>query len=290
MKSLFRSVQRLFRHRKVASYGEGCRQRMTGLGLELLEDRTLLSPFTIITHGYQLDSRDPPGWAHAMRAALQDRSNGVAGNEVVVDWAAESRSWMRGWAEATGDELFARIMWEAQRRDAPFDLHYIGHSRGTVVNSEANERLAYYETVLPPVDHAIDRVQFTMLDAHPANNTVGASGLFVLTFIQQLFEKHVQDPNPEIWHNVEWADAYFQRTNTLLGLNPHGLDFRPSVFSQDFTGEFHHTDFGNWYANTIANKMSSQGYYYSLAGDGWEERPEPRDITGQTPSGPPRLS
>ena len=70
-----------------------------------------------------------------MQQAL--RARGVV-DAVIMDWSAVS-----------GHELCARILWQAQQRNTPFDLHFIGHSRGTVVNSVAGECLAYYEDTIP---------------------------------------------------------------------------------------------------------------------------------------------
>jgi uncharacterized delta-60 repeat protein len=292
-------------------------------GLSSLDTATInvspQPPFTVITHGFQLRGEsDPlPSWTLNMRAAIEAR--GVEEYEsVVVDWQAESNNASPGWPEDVGDELFARIMWQLQHDvqddTLPIDIHFVGHSRGTVVNSEANERLAYYEAAFPAIGYAIDEVQVTMLDAHPANNTAGASvnsGLrpsiqAALLAADTLFEFAAQDPDPEVWSNVTWADAYFQHSLALaclisrggpgldFFLNLHGLDFRPELYSLDLTqglvpGGLCHGDFGDWYTETIADASLEQGYYHSLAQPGWPLRPSPQTVSGVIPSPPIRI-
>jgi len=265
-------------------------------------------PFTVITHGFSPlgGLAGLPAWTLKVRDEIESR-RGDEAESVVVDWLAESNNASPGWTEAAGDETFARIMWQLQRgtpQDSPpIDVHFIGHSRGTVVNSEANERLAYYEAAFPAIGEAVDEVQVTMLDAHPANNTAGASGTPGSLLLDALFEFATQDPGPVIWNNVTWADAYFQRSNfltclgfeTLIGLNLHGLDFDPNVFSKELTHQLPgddglcHGDFGDWYKATITGTIPNQGYFHSLAEAGWDQRPDPQSPVGTAPSAPLRV-
>lgn len=194
------------------------------------------APLTIITHGLVLPvpfiDSEPPSWTHSVRESLADRGL----DSVVFDWANESNNPSPGWAEAAGDELFARIMWDLQLHTdvAPQNLHFIGHSRGTVVNSEANRRLAHYQRAFEAIGAAVGDVQFTMLDPHPANNQPGLSVNFpllglpkglALLAIERAFEAAASDADPEIWSNVTWADSYFQRTPAVLVQPPTSSDF-----------------------------------------------------------------
>jgi hypothetical protein len=84
---------------------------------------------------------------------------------LIFDWAIESGGFFkndyryRGWSEAAGDALLAALVRLTGNVTALDDYawHFIGHSRGAVVNSETIERLAAYGV-------AVD--QMTMLDPH----------------------------------------------------------------------------------------------------------------------------
>lgn len=81
---------------------------------------------------------------------------------LLFDWAPESNEPSAGWGEAAGDALFSMIVGLGIVQPEPGPpiakpLHMIGHSFGTVVTSEAVERLAEFQV---PVD------QVTYLDPH----------------------------------------------------------------------------------------------------------------------------
>ena len=131
-------------HRNVRSSSNAFLQTPTlACQPELLEDRTLLSGVTVITHGFLLGS-SAPGWAIEMGEAILDRADGGLtsrktgsilvhnpddGNwivptqndwtnsdsqddEVVLvyNWASESNDSEDGWLEAAADNLFASLM------------------------------------------------------------------------------------------------------------------------------------------------------------------------------------
>ena len=92
---------------------------------------------------------------------------------LVFDWAEESDSadtgGTQGFAEAAADALYAALRdpWLTGNFEG-FDLlasevHFVGHSRGTVVNSDCVERLA-------AAGIAVDQV--TTLDPHPVDGTL----------------------------------------------------------------------------------------------------------------------
>jgi len=90
--------------------------------------------------------------------------------EVVVlfDWASESNEESAGWGEAAGDALFSTIVQlglvdPSQGQDSGIPLHFIGHSFGCAVTSEAVERLARFSV---PVD------QVTYLDPHDFDQAI----------------------------------------------------------------------------------------------------------------------
>ncbi len=82
-------------------------------------------------------------------------SVGKSGQVVLLfDWNYTSNELSRGWTEAAGDALFNMLVGlhliDPLNPASNPPLHFIGHSFGCAVTSEAVERLAYYHV---PVDH-----------------------------------------------------------------------------------------------------------------------------------------
>lgn len=158
-------------------------------GTFLVEPKQLGTPFnnvTIITHGFQFDL-DPGATAHGrwmetLGQVIADASGGgsvlmynkaagtwegpdpIPGQGVVLvsDWVSESDISDSGFAEAAADAIFASLVRLDQRLDGDIfasQLHFIGHSRGTVVNSEIIQRLG---THFPGVRN----IHMTTLDPH----------------------------------------------------------------------------------------------------------------------------
>jgi hypothetical protein len=137
-----------------------------------------------------------------------------AGQQVLLfDWSAASSVQVSGLAEAAADELFAALaafQIDGQpilQLQPPFPravrpLHFIGHSRGTVVVSETVQRLGRYNI---PVSYV------TYLDVHDFGQPgIPSDALF-------------HDPAVQVWHNVAYADAAFQRNGPALPcVNPSG--------------------------------------------------------------------
>jgi hypothetical protein len=95
---------------------------------------------------------------------------------IVFDWMEESNLlFQEGHTEAAGDALSALLIDLAGHHPWLLEhLHFIGHSRGAVVNSEAIQRLLFYadRRLLPPGISVDDRIHMTTLDAHPAGHWV----------------------------------------------------------------------------------------------------------------------
>ncbi len=138
---------------------------------------------------------------------------------LVFDWAQESDLNMggaEGYAEAAADVLYAAL------RDPKFpagfegvtplafDLHLIGHSRGTVVHSEVAERLGVAGF---PVEH------LTTLDPHPVNGTLSDEQC---TGINEKLD--LGDSVPQVWTNVGFADNYFREDGNAPAC-VHAADF-----------------------------------------------------------------
>lgn len=230
---------------------------------------------TIISHGFANGSKG--AWAEAMATAILVRAggdgavyrytgesgvltrdldgggNGSSANVVIVfNWAEDSGFIDEGpdwnYAQAAGDAMQAMLRDAAYAEPGvgPSDLiagrtvHFIGHSRGAIVNSEAIRRLAIAGL---PVD------QMTSLDAHPVNGTLDAR-----------YDLDWGDPVPVRWSNVVWADNYWRADGGGIF---NGLDFDGIPIANTFDVQlsesvlnccaysFAHSDVHLWYFGTI---------------------------------------
>ncbi|MEX1998030.1 MAG: DUF4214 domain-containing protein [Candidatus Andersenbacteria bacterium] len=194
--------------------------RFRRLDFELLEKRQLLS-LTVLTHGFQLLG-DFPTWVYDMAEAIESRlpsserctrlqieearyqpgdSPDATGcnHYLLVDWAersAEGGSAARQEAEAA---LLSRLAARLEEADEPLDVHFIGHSRGTVVNSEVVRGLLLLHAT-PRFRDKIGFVHVTMLD--PVTLSSSNDPLPFSTF--------------DTSQIVDWADNYYQTTGESL--------------------------------------------------------------------------
>jgi hypothetical protein len=187
-----------------------------------------------------------------------------------------------GYAEAAGDALYAAL------RDpilpgalSGHDLlasgiHFIGHSRGTAVNSECIRRLA-------AAGIGVDQV--TTLDPHPVDGDPLPDW---------------GDPQPTTWDNVEWADNYYRADinpadfdgQSCEGAYNDYLDELDEECGDSSGGKFEHSKTHSWYHGTIdldassdgagqpicrsvwySNNGSDEGFFYSDLGGGTANRP-----------------
>jgi hypothetical protein len=133
--------------------------------------------------------------------SVRPAASGLTGDVVILfDWARESNEDSSGWGEAAGDALFSLIVTlgladPGSGTSVPF--HFIGHSFGAAVTSEAVERLARFDI---PVS------QVTYLDPHDFNQaSLPVDG------DQRLFELGRPDGyGATVWDNVQFADVYYQ--------------------------------------------------------------------------------
>lgn len=119
---------------------------------------------------------------------------------VLFDWACESNETSKGWGEAAGDALFAlsvQLGFATPKQKTGKPMHFVAHSFGSAVTSEAVERLARYEI---PVD------QVTYLDPHDFDQA-----LVPVDEDQRLFELgRPPGYGATVWNNVAFADVYYQ--------------------------------------------------------------------------------
>jgi len=150
---------------------------------------------------------DERGWIGNRPVNTNDPTQEIV---LIYNWASESDNVYNGWLEGAADNLFASLLapvpdtnlqgGDPKRRvlDLARDfwnpdylnLHFIGHSRGAVLNSLVTERIGYY---FP--ECTIDQV--TSLDPHPqiSPNDPGNGA----------DPRHI-----ETSANVAWADNYYQ--------------------------------------------------------------------------------
>ncbi|MCA9140177.1 MAG: hypothetical protein KDB00_25570, partial [Planctomycetales bacterium] len=152
---------------------------------------------------------------------------------LLFDWAVESDQPASGWTEAAGDVLFSMLvgtglvdlqdtsLTQSVAVAEPTPLHFIAHSFGSAVTSEAVERLAEF-------DYPVDQV--TLLDPHDFDQE-----RVPVDQNQQQFTLGKPDGyGATIWDNVAFADVYYQNRNATgvpwpeaLGPNPFLPSGRP---------------------------------------------------------------
>ena len=230
---------------------------------------------TIITHGFQTGSKG--AWVESMASAVLARAtgdgavyrytsdvgawardlgpggNGSDRNVVLIfNWEADSSSADEGpnwrYVQAAGDVMSAVLRDPAYAPGATGPgvllagrrVHFIGHSRGACVISEAIKRLAAAGI---PVD------QMTTFDPHPVNGTLDAR-----------YDLDWGDPVPQRWANVAWADNYWRADGGGL---INGLDFDgiplANVFNVQLSESvlnccayaYSHSDVHLWYHGTV---------------------------------------
>ena len=215
------------------------------------EDRTrptkqkdLVYGTTIITHGFQLTGSAPIDeneWAYQMALEIlkkatkgvikvydkqsgrfiKTKSVGVGGETILLfDWAYESQIDVPGFSEAAGDALFVAMLMEEKGSNTKLkNLHFISHSRGTVVTSECVRRLL---TIGIDVDHV------TYLDPHDwglgpygQNRNNDYDVCLECLEIPGFPNSHQAINN---WDGIAFCDTYYQ-TNGIVTSNNCGECF-----------------------------------------------------------------
>jgi hypothetical protein len=246
----------------------------------------------VVTHGLipsiggiSLPFTDPSKWMEPMNGSLL-----ADGYDDVIPfyWISQSATSQPGEAIAAGNLLYQQIISVARQlvtkpdpltsngqplAGSVVDLHLIGHSRGSVVISQAMQDLQ--GTTIPELEGGYKRM--TMLDPHPASNSIS---LFLMSFDPTsvlgwlaateviLFQSDADDPEVVVPANVDQAEVYFQHTNhsdtpslSEQILNLWGED---SVSTGAFTGSFHpcnltapgigHSEVHDWYQLNVVNR------------------------------------
>lgn len=180
---------------------------------------------------------------------------------LIFDWHASSDDFSQGNSEAAGAALYAAMMQGYLNGEFNLDdLHFIGHSRGTVVNSEAIERFLV---------SGVPVAQVTMLDPHDWGVIYSIVGITTPFIFPNDFEvnSHAGDSGTVVWQGVNYADTYYQMNDESLIENFSDLSGRPvmgSYVSKLFN--ICHPCVIGWYENTIVDVNSDSGYVFSEIG------------------------
>jgi DNA/RNA endonuclease G (NUC1)/PKD repeat protein len=135
---------------------------------------------------------------------------------LIDDWGFASEQVSNGFAEASADNFFAALTslnqsFTGSKKDALFNspLHFIGHGRGAVVNSEVIQRLGTYFPHAGGIERDADGkvtkgdLQMTTIDAYDYQlyRSYDDSGYYL-------------DPRVQVWDNVTFADSYYQTVSS----------------------------------------------------------------------------
>ena len=284
-----------------------------------------ITGITIVTHGFQLgdsggDSLLPLAQAIRDRADAENgpdngawlldydvRGEGATGgfdldgslesgtpDEVVLlfDWAPESNELSAGWGEAAGDALFNMLVsldLLVPTAGATNPLyHFIGHSFGAAVTSEAVERITQLGV---PVD------QVTYLDPHDFNQGLEFDGSQQLAGLGQPSKY-----GATVWSDKTFVDVYYQTRGengtygVLDGVVPNGrpipgaynlwlnnpADNRlpdPSTYDVTDVAGDHTYVWKGFYLDTVTDTNSTTGYAFSDVGG--VKRPSPTNFSDQ---------
>jgi hypothetical protein len=253
---------------------------------------------TVITHGYQF-SGSLPAWPGTLAEAIRLQAGGgrifqyqastgtlalVAGsaNEagetvLIFDWAADSNDSQPGRSEAAADALLAALIHHSRGPAALIPsspLHLIGHSRGTVVNSEVAERL---------IANGLTVAHVTTLDPHdwgnagiPGVSNPGVTDWDVNAWHPEYprYDEFGEFPGVQTWEGIEFADNYFQQdgSNEVL-TNPWGKPL-PGAANLGFPDSFdiRHSQVHAWYHGTVDTLADTDGTGITIPSS-WYDNP-----------------
>jgi hypothetical protein len=188
----------------LSSLGNGDSLRPLALAIANRADAANGGAGTAWLLDYDIPGEGVGGVFDMSQSVLPDAGSAAQQGELVLlfDWAPESNELSAGWGEAAGDALFnimvgLGVVNPALGAANDIPLHFIAHSFGSAVTSEAIERLARFDV---PVD------QVTYLDPHDFDQS-----LLAVDGDQRLFDLGRPDGyGAAVWKNVAFADVYYQ--------------------------------------------------------------------------------
>ena len=227
----------------------------------------------IVTHGGLQNThwKFGPAWQAKTAAILKSQ-----GYDAVIAYHWMSDSNHPGRAARQGPRLASEILATASQfpAGAPVDLHFIGHSEGAVVNTQA---IVSLESTMTPELKA-GYIKDTLLDPHAANNAVpgqqysltsGPLGWLAKAEIDS-FQSKAKDPAVFIPSVVNDAEVFYQHT---LASQSHGVNSGiynlwgevpvkgpAHYYNLTAAGATHagNTGVSGWYANFVAPTLGGQ--------------------------------
>jgi hypothetical protein len=230
----------------------------------------------IVTHGGLINSSWKHGPPWQLQTAVIMKQQGY---DAVIPYAWVTDSSKPGRAAMQGPRLARKIHETASQfpAGAPVDLHFIGHSEGTVVNTQAI--VALEKSMTPQLRSGF--IEDTLLDPHAANNNVpgqfsvssGLLGALAKTLIHR-YQAQANDPPVFIPQGVDAAQVFYQHTQAshdhgvnqglynLWGQVPvPNLSGNPiAYYNLTGAGATHSGNYGValWYRNFVAPTLGSQ--------------------------------
>jgi hypothetical protein len=213
-----------------------------------------------------------PPWERQMARSLR-----ADGYDAVIpyNWVAESNT--AGSAARQAPRLARMILATASEfpAGAPVDLHMIGHSEGTVVNSQAIQWLNKDNAWTPGLSAGYLKV--TMLDPHAANNSVRgqqysvSNGLLgqIARMEINAFQSKAKDPGVVVPANVQDAEVFYQHSPVAKSGDSNGGVYNlwgqvpvhgpASYFNLTAPGISHAGHFGvqNWYEDNVVPTLGT---------------------------------
>jgi hypothetical protein len=176
----------------------------------------------VVVHGYTnplFGPADQLAWMARMATDLHDECG--FDQTIAFDWTKNSGAQHSGETIAAGNSLYSAIVPVAnsltQHPGNVVDLHFIGHSRGTVVVSQALQHFVQRTDLRLLGSY----VEVTLLDIHPANaiedglldyvNNLAGLGLYAFVYP---FQAAAQDPEVLLpaGANIMSIDIWYQLT------------------------------------------------------------------------------
>ena len=230
----------------------------------------------IVTHGGLINSSWKHGPPWELQTAVIMKQQGY---DAVIPYAWVTDSSKPGRAAMQGPRLARKVLETASQfpAGAPVDLHFIGHSEGTVVNTQAI--VALEKNMTPQLQSGY--IEDTLLDPHAANNSVpgqysvsgGLLGALAKGLIHR-YQAQAHDPTVFIPPGVDAAQVFYQHTKAshdhgvnqglynLWGQVPvPNLSGNPiAYYNLTGAGATHSGNYGValWYRNFVAPTLGSQ--------------------------------
>lgn len=169
----------------------------------------------VLTHGgiqNQAWKKNGPPWAVKMGRLLREQGYDKV---LVFNWVTESNKPGRAARQAPRLARMVRQLAGRLPEGMPVDLHWIGHSQGTVINTQAIRRLNRSESP----ELRAGYVEDTLLDPHAANpdapgpqhSTSGPFGWLAQLTIDK-YESEARDPLVFVPRSVDQAQVFYQQT------------------------------------------------------------------------------